>query len=284
VAAPNGDLLALSSAGLVRVTARGPEIVAPESWTESGGLTIRFGSWGNRLSGNSAGAIAAMHDTTANGAVFLHDKGARRLIAAANNDRTAATALPNGAFVRSLTGSPTIDERGRVAFIADNGSGQSTLVGWENGTLRVLLTAGESLAGERVTRMENCRAAGDAFYCLIRRESNTNMIARWRDGVWSPLLAPGQDLPDSNVVNNITQFAVNSKGEIAALVFPQFDEQKIVVLLPDRIVEAWYRPLPVAGDYLFNLIRFEFRDDRRVVMMGIDIFDRMNVYVAEPQF
>jgi hypothetical protein len=32
------------------------------------------------------------------------------------------------------------------------------------------------------------------------------------------------------------------------------------------------------------MMRFELRDDRRVVMMGIDIFDRMNVYVAEPQF
>lgn len=192
--------------------------IATSGMPAADGLTFNPGSSVNSPSLNNRGEVlvgAAVKDAagkTAHG-LFLHSAEGKLLRVA-----VPGQALPDGSTIRRATGAVTLNDAGVVGFHA--GRPEIPELGvylWEQGSITPVAVPGATLDGEvklkHVSTLRVNNRNRDVLLALIRSDTGTRAaLYRFRDGQLTPLLLPGQELPDGSKLTTVRQFGASDIG------------------------------------------------------------------------
>jgi hypothetical protein len=195
--------------------------IATSGMPAADGLTFNLGSGVNSPSLNNRGEVlvgAAVKDAAGKAAygLFLHTVEGKLLRVA-----VPGQALPDGSTIRRATGAVTLNDAGVAGFHAARA--ESPELGaylWEQGTLTPAALPGTILDGDvKIARVSTLRVNNrnrDVLVALIRSDTgNRAGLYRLRDGKLTPLLLPGQDLPDGGKLMTLRQVSSSDAGPSA---------------------------------------------------------------------
>jgi hypothetical protein len=243
-----------------------------QNWNETrvAGSLLRWIGWA--MSVNTAGQVVVDAGYDGGYGLFLFAEGAApRTIAAAGGP------APGGGTFRNFQ-QAAIDERGRVAFFADLGTGPAPLFYWENGQTRRLRQIGEGGVTSFDGRLQ---AAGDRIY-LFQRSSNTQEISAWNGASWSTVV-------DQRVYGICSNwFSPASNGDLLYLACLPDGVNGLLLRKPDgrSALVAATGQRTAEGDWLLNILHWVLSEQGDVFFAALSPAgpkDRVALFQAAPR-
>jgi hypothetical protein len=184
------------------------------------GLTFSTGTL-NSPSLNNRGEVfvgMAVKDAAGKSAfgLFLHSAEGKLLRVA-----LPGQSLPDGSTIRRVTAPATLNDAGVAGLsLARPESPELGVYLWEQGTLTPVALPDTILDGDvKIARVSTLRVNNrnrDVLVALIRSDTGTRAgLYRLRDGKLTPLLLPGQDLPDGGKLMTLRQLSFSNSGPSA---------------------------------------------------------------------
>jgi hypothetical protein len=211
-----------------------------------------------------------------------------RVIAATADAPPYATPLPGGATVSAFNAHYTaLDDRGRILTLLTLRNGPSGLYLWENGAWKPSLIPNQTqVAGINVIGVPYyVKTDGDKFYTVLDILGGGSMIAAY-DGVeWTPVVSRDELAPNGSTINSLTLFDVR-RGGIAFVANLNGGAGRALLFRSGgstRLVHSFSDPVE-PGNYLMTNNEVTLRDDGSIYFSGVDIYDRFQVYSAQPLF
>jgi hypothetical protein len=243
-----------------------------QNWNETrvaGGL-LRWIGWA--MSVNTAGQVVVDAGYDGGYGLFLFAEGAApRTIA------TAGSPAPGGGTFRNFQ-QAAIDERGRVAFFGDLGTGPAPLFYWENGQVRRIRQIGESGVTSFDGRLQ---AAADRIY-LFQRLSNTQEISAWNGASWTTVV----DQSSYGICSN--WFSPASNGDLLYLACLPEGVNGLLLRKPDgrSTLVAGTGQRTADGEWLLNLLHWTLSEQGDVFFAAVSpagTKDRIGLFQAAPR-
>ncbi|MGH9674606.1 MAG: DUF7453 family protein, partial [Bryobacteraceae bacterium] len=254
--------------------------------------TIPTGMSGNRrvfvnsvLSAGDDGAVLFHGNTCCPGVQALYLVEGSRVTTVAEQN---STQIPGFGTVSGWNqNSAAMAGDGRIMVDLSAGPAARGLLLWERGVWTRALTAEVTqIDGATVSFIHSpLKMQGGVFYVPLAMRGGFNILGAYRDGTWQTVIGGEEYTPLGVQINNISDFDVNSRGDIAfvsntnggaqSLFLRAGGETRLVVFTPEATEE---------GDYLTNIQNVVLRDDGRIYFLALDADGRTIVYEATPLF
>ncbi|MBZ5575485.1 MAG: Ig-like domain-containing protein [Acidobacteriia bacterium] len=288
----DGSLYVVPDDGIFRVGAGGNSLVFGLPHTDADGVVqngLAGGSLGlsGGLAANQDGAVAWISNTNQNHQrLYLLSGGTLRLLAYIGGNSQYRTNSPAGGYFSNWQ-ELALDNTGRVMARFSVTGGPSGYFLWANGQWTAAALFGQTtVAGQVVDGAGQMKASAANFYATFTAHGGPpTVLAQYTSGGWNQLAAAGLALPDGAELNSFTNLAVDRADEVAYSGWSSGGSPEIVVMTGTtaRIALSGSQPLS-DGSFVQNIQQIDFRDDHRVFFVAFDVYDRMNLYVAEPNF
>ncbi len=274
-----GDLLVTTDQSLHRLSASRAEMLQSFPALADDGVTL-FAPF--NVAANAQTTIFASNTNQSHQRLLRLAGGTLSNLAYIGANRAFRTASPSGGQFSSLN-EMAIDDAGRVMayFNVDGGPSGYFLFDQGQWTPAALLgqtqVQGRGLASARILKSD-----GTNFYAILVSSGNVNLLCKYKDGQWTPLLTRDDQVATGQYFNDAVAYDANRAGDVALLA--NLAGQQAILLLSGSKVQVVHSvsDLTDSGDLLQRYQEVDIRDDRRVFFTAYDFSDHYLLYAAEP--
>lgn len=282
--APNGDIYAIVTAGVVRVSGNGaPELLIP--------FPLRVGTFTynlpNQIEVNSSGDVLLQGSTSAgDNRMYIWSNG--NVSSIVNLSATAASASTIDNRIVSGFDSFALSDDGKVmASLRFRNLNVPVLYLYANQGWTRLAEPNLTVVGpHRISAIQNLHRTGSGkLYAVLTTQGGLNILTEWKGNDWEISVNTSSVMPNGQVANTLVALDSNRRGDVLfqhtnqgnnfLLVRPADDPTKI------RQVINLFRPT-AEGDYLVRVNAIDFRDDGTVYFLAMNSDDETVLYEAKP--
>lgn len=193
------------------------------------------------------------------------------------------TASPGGGTFSGFS-DLAVNEAGQVMVNASVSGAAGGLFLWDGSSWQTICQSGNcTLDGQSITAISNVRAAGTRFCASTNTRLNVAAIRCYDNGAWSAPIAYGDLSSDGTLVAFVGPYDVNRKGEVAAVVFTNGLGGPTIFFRDANGYSTVVTSLfPWDATVVRSIYSIDLKDDGRIFFTGLDDFDRLLVYEADP--